>query len=98
MGFTNMLTGTQTRTEQASWPTKKIVNMWFKNDTNLATTIGLLRIVKDELKKIPYKLHDQEVSARLQMSPKKKPLATKASEEWEGEMSLRSTLFSGKFR
>ena len=25
--------------------------MWFKNDTNLATMIGLLRIVKDELKK-----------------------------------------------
>ena len=49
----------QTRTEQWNWPTKTFLNMWFRNDTNLATMIGLLEIVKHELKKIPYKLHDQ---------------------------------------
>ena len=64
----------ETRTEQGNWPTKTIVNMWFKNDTNLATTTGLLKIVKDELKQMPYNLHEQEVSARLEMSLKKKHL------------------------
>ena len=53
-----------TRTEQGNWPTKTIVNMWFKNETNLATTIGLLKVVKDELKKVHRKIHDLEVSAR----------------------------------
>ena len=36
--------------------------------------IGLFEI-KEEIKKVPYKLHGQEVSARLEMSPKRKPLA-----------------------
>ena len=65
----------QTRTEQGTWPTKTLVSLWFKNETNMATMIGLLKFVTDELKKIPYKLRDQVVSARLEMSPKKKPLA-----------------------
>ena len=43
----------QTKTEQGTWPTKKFVNMWFKNETNLATMIGLLEIVKNELKRYP---------------------------------------------
>ena len=64
----------QTRTEQGNWPTKTNVNVWFKNETHLATTIGLLNVVKDELKKELYKIHDQEVSARLEMGPQKKPL------------------------
>ena len=34
----------QTRTEQGSWPTKTIVNM--------------LKVVKEELKKKPWKIHD----------------------------------------
>ena len=54
----------QTRTEQGS-STKTIVNMGFKNDTNLATMIGMPGIVTDELKMVLYKLQ----------SPKKKPLA-----------------------
>ena len=37
----------QTRSEQGNWPTKTIVNMWFKNETNLATMIGLLKIVEN---------------------------------------------------
>ena len=38
-----------TRTEQGSWPTETTVNMWFKNDTNLATMFGMFGIVIDEL-------------------------------------------------
>ena len=64
-----------TRTEQGTWRTKTFVNVWFRSETNLATMIGLLETVENELKKIPYKLHGQEVSARLEMSPKMKPLA-----------------------
>ena len=37
--------------------------------------VGLLEFVKEEIKKVPYKLHWQEVSARLEMSQKRKPLA-----------------------
>ena len=59
-----------TRTEQGTWPSKTFVNMQFKNETNLATIIGLPEIVKEEIKKGPYKLHGQEVSARFEMSPK----------------------------
>ena len=65
----------QTRTEQGTWPTKTIVSMWFRNDTNLPTLVGLLDIIKTELKKEPYKLHGQEISSRLETSPKRKPLA-----------------------
>ena len=48
--FHQYIAWNQTRTEQGNWPTKTIVNVWFKNDTRLATMIGLLKIVKDELK------------------------------------------------
>ena len=37
--------------------------------------VGMLDTTKQELKKVPYKLHGQEVSSRLEMSPKRKPLA-----------------------
>ena len=33
----------KSRKEQGSWPTKTNVNMWFKNETNLATMIGQLK-------------------------------------------------------
>ena len=49
-----------TRTEQGTWPTKKLVSMWFKNETNMSTMIGMLEIVRNELKKAPYKLHGQD--------------------------------------
>ena len=49
--------------------------MWFKCETNLATMIELLRVVKDKLKKKPYESKGQVVKARLEMSPQKKPLA-----------------------
>ena len=65
----------QTRTEQGTRPTKTMVNMWFSNDTNLPTRVGLLGIIKTELKKEPYKLRGREVSSRLELSPKRKPLA-----------------------
>ena len=34
----------QSRKEQVNWPTKTIVNMRFKNETDLATMIGLLKV------------------------------------------------------
>ena len=34
----------QTRTEQGNWSTKTIVNLWFRNERNLATMIGLLKV------------------------------------------------------
>ena len=65
----------QTRTEQGTWPTKTIVSMWFRNETNLPTKVGLLDIIKTELEKEPKKLYGQEISSRLEKSPKRKPLA-----------------------
>ena len=35
-----------TRTEQGNWLTKTIVNVWFKNETHLATMNGLLNVVE----------------------------------------------------
>ena len=35
-----------TRTEQGNWLTKTIVNVLFKNETHLATTIGLLGVAE----------------------------------------------------
>ena len=37
----------QTRTEQGTWMTKTLVSMWFKNETNMATMIEMLEIVKE---------------------------------------------------
>ena len=68
-----------TSTEQGNWPTKVLVSMWFKSETNLATIIELRRVVIDELQKKPYELEDQVVRARLEMSPKRKPLAKESS-------------------
>ena len=65
----------QTRKEQETRPTKLIVSKWFKNETNLPTMVGMLDTIKQELKKVPYKLHGQEVPSRLEMSQMRKPLA-----------------------
>ena len=46
----------QTKTEQGTWATKTIVSMWFSSETNLPTMVGLLDIIKEELKKEPCKL------------------------------------------
>ena len=43
----------QTRKEQGTWPTKSMVSMWFKHETNLVTMIGLLKIIQEELEKQP---------------------------------------------
>ena len=64
--------------------------------------VGMLDAIKTELKKEPYTLHGQEVSSRLEMSPKRKPLAKahalfyKASRK-SAEMNLNSMFFMGKF-
>ena len=52
----------QTNTEQWNWPTKVLISMWFKSETNLATMIELLMVVKDELKKKPHGLGGQAVT------------------------------------
>ena len=85
----------QTRTE-GTWPTKTIVSMWFRHETNLPTMVGLLDIIKTELKEGPYKLHGQEISSRLEISPKRKPLA-RVFKRWE-EMSLKSMLSMVKLK
>ena len=56
----------QTKTEQGTWPTKIVVNMWFSNEANLAARIGLLDTVRTERKKKPYKLRERVVSCRLE--------------------------------
>ena len=43
----------QTKTEQGTRPTKTMVNMWFSNETKLPTMVGLLDIIKEELKRSP---------------------------------------------
>ena len=58
-----------------TWPTKIMVSMWFSNEANLQTKIGLLDVIRSELKKGPYKQKGQVVSSRLELSPKRKPLA-----------------------
>ena len=50
-----------TKTEQGTWPTKTFVSMWFSKETYLPTMVGLLDIIKTELKKEPYKLRGQEI-------------------------------------
>ena len=52
-----------------------MVNMWFSNEVNLPTRIGLLDINRPELKKEPYKLRERVVSSRFELSPKRKQLA-----------------------
>ena len=72
--YRKYLDGDQTRTEQGTWPTRTMVNMWFSNETNLPTMVGLLDIMKEELKKEPYRLRGQVISSRLEISPKKRSL------------------------
>ena len=55
----------QTRNEQGTWPTKVMVSLWFSNEANLLTRIGLLDVMREELKKGPYKQKGQVVSPRL---------------------------------
>ena len=57
----------QTNNQQGPWPTRNMLSMWFKNETNLVVVIDLLRTVKEELKKrSPDKLRGREVVPRLE--------------------------------
>ena len=47
----------QTREQQGNWPTKKMVSVWFKNETILALMIELLKVVKEEMKKVSCKMN-----------------------------------------
>ena len=60
----------QSRKEHGKRPTKKIVNMWFKNETNLATMIGLLNVVEEALKNVSYKIRDKGYCKIGSASPK----------------------------
>ena len=42
-----------------------MVSMWFKNETNLVTTIDLLKGMKEELEKAAYKIHGQNVKSEV---------------------------------
>ena len=51
-----------------------MVSMWFKQETSLVTMIGLRKIMKEELDEEAYKIHGQNVKARLEVSPQRRPL------------------------
>ena len=92
------------RLEGGTCAFKAMVSMWFSNETNLPTMIGLLDIIKTEVKKETYKPHGREVCYRLETSPKRKQLAKahalfyKGLKEVKGGMSLKSTLSMVKFK
>ena len=52
-----------------------VVSLWLSKEGNLLTRIGLLDVMREELKKGPYKQKDHVVSSRLELSPERKPLA-----------------------
>ena len=58
----------QTKSEQGPWPTKNMVSVWFRSETNLVVMIELLRIVKEELRKGHYTIKGSEVVPRLESS------------------------------
>ena len=55
----------QSRKEQGNWPTKTTVKMWFKDETNLALLIKLVKVEKEEPQKVLYKIRAQGDTARL---------------------------------
>ena len=78
----------QTRKEQGTWPTKMMISMWVENETNLVTMIDLLN------EKAAFKIHGQNVKARLEVSPQRRPLTKAHALFFEGlkemkEMSLK---------
>ena len=80
-----------------------MVNRWFNNEANLPTRIGLLDIIRTELKKEPYKLREKVVSCRFELSLKRKPLAKahalfcKGLKEVKGDESKIHVVY-GKFQ
>ena len=52
-----------------------MVSLWFSNEANLLTSIGLLDVMREELKKGLYKQKGQVVSSRLELIQERKPLA-----------------------
>ena len=83
----------QTRNEQGTWPTKIMVNLWFSNEANMLTRIGLPDVMREELKKGHYTQKDQVVSSRIELSTQRKPYAKahalfkKGLEEVKGDKS-----------
>ena len=64
-----------TKTEQGTWPTETMVSMCPAVKPTCRGWLGCWTSSKQKLKKEPYKLRGQEISSRLEMSPKRKPLA-----------------------
>ena len=88
----------QTRKEQGTWPTKMMVSTWFKNETNLVTMIDLLN--KELEKQAAYKIHGQNVKARLEVSPQRKPSTMAKDLFFKGlkEMKGHESTSMGNFR
>ena len=93
----------QTRNKQGTWQTQIMVSLWFSNEANLLTRIGLLDVMREDLKKGPYKQKGQVVPSRLELSSKRKPLANshalfcKGLEEMKGDESKIHVVY-GKFQ
>ena len=79
-----------------------MVSVWFKHETSLVTMIDLLKIMKEESDKAACKIHGQNVTARLEVSPQRRPLAKtqalffKGLKEVGGESEVRA--FHGKLQ
>ena len=57
-----ILIGIKTGTKKERDQQKIMVSLWFSNEANLLTRIGLLDVLRKELKKGLYKQRDQVVS------------------------------------
>ena len=64
-----------TKTEQGNWADQDVRQDVVQERDQFGNVIGILEIAENELEKVLYKLHGQRVSARMEMSPKRKPLA-----------------------
>ena len=89
INFTSTLTGIKPGQSKGPGRPRRLSICGSENETNLATIIGLLEIVEEELKTGTLTSgNGQEVSARLANEPERMLCFTKVSKKWE-EMSLR---------
>ena len=49
-------------------------SMWFQQEMSLTAMIDLLKRMKEELDKAAYDVSEQRVTARLEVSPQRRPL------------------------
>ena len=77
----------QTRKEERTWPTKTMVSMWFKNETNFVTIFELLKGIDKELEKATYKIHQRKSLTKAHA------LFFKGLKEMKGEESKVKTIY-----